>query len=86
MLVVDSIARASHRESTTESSPPVPGEAFEVTVRFPPTAITFLPGHRIRLSISGSNHPKFGASKVAATVHLLHGGRSRSFLEIPGFV
>jgi putative CocE/NonD family hydrolase len=95
MLVGDSIARASLRADTARQVPIVPGQLYEVEVRLPPTAITFLPGHRIRISVSGTNWPRFernphtGADHydrreaVPATTTLHHGGDARSFLELP---
>jgi predicted acyl esterase len=94
MLVGDSIARAKLRASTAKPVPIVPGQLYEVEVCLPPTALTFLPGHRIRISVSGTNWPRFErnahtgadhydqAEAVPATTTLHHGGDARSFLEL----
>ena len=64
-------------------------------MRLPPTALTFPPGHRIRISVSGTNWPRFErnahtgadhfvkAEAVPATATLHHGADARSFLELP---
>jgi putative CocE/NonD family hydrolase len=59
MLVADSIRRLKLRDSTARPSPLTPGEPVRASVVLPPTAITFMPGHRIRVSVSGSNHPRY---------------------------
>jgi putative CocE/NonD family hydrolase len=37
-------------------------EIYEVTVKLPPTAITFLKGHRIRVVVGSANWPRFEAN------------------------
>jgi predicted acyl esterase len=59
MLVIDGIQRTRFRESLERPEPMVPGRTHEVTVTLGPTAITFLPGHRIRVIVSSSNSPRF---------------------------
>jgi putative CocE/NonD family hydrolase len=59
LLVCDSIRRARLRGSTDLPMPLFPGMEFEIRVTLPPVARTFLPGHRIRISVSGSNWPRF---------------------------
>jgi hypothetical protein len=95
LLVADSIARASLRSGAGRRTPPAPGVPFEITVRLPPVGHTFLPGHRVRLSVAGSNWPRFernshtGAGRFdpreffCAEIGLRHGGDARSFLRLP---
>jgi putative CocE/NonD family hydrolase len=59
MLVCDGIGRAKYRSGPEAGAPVTPGEAFLVTIGLPPVAITFPPGHRLRVSICGSNSPRF---------------------------
>lgn len=59
MLVVDGIWRMRFRKSTKEAQLMKPGQKYEVTIPLGPTAQTFLKGHRIRISISSSNFPRF---------------------------
>ncbi len=95
LLVADSIARASLRAGTGRPAPLVPGVPFEATVHLPPVGHTFLPGHRIRILVAGSNWPRFernshtGAGRhvpgesLPAEVGLRHGGDARSCLVLP---
>ncbi|MGH3490943.1 MAG: CocE/NonD family hydrolase [Actinopolymorphaceae bacterium] len=72
MLVVDSIRRVR----TT------PGRPGEVEVEVGATALTFAAGHRIRVEIASSNHPRFDLSPAAdQTVH--RGGRAESRIVLP---
>lgn len=59
MLLADSIQRAKLRGTTERPMPVTPGLPFEITVTLPPLAQTFLPGHRIRISVAGSNWPRY---------------------------
>jgi hypothetical protein len=72
-----------------------PGVPVEITVELWSTAMVFNAGHRIRISVSGSNSPRFevnpnnGAnlnletSPIVARPRLLVGGDHRSQLELP---
>lgn len=48
-----------------------PGEVREVTVRLGAISNAFLPGHRIRIDVAGSNFPRFGRNldKGTTTLH-----------------
>ena len=67
MCVADGILRASARESypapgvvrPVEPSPIQPGEVYEYAIDLWATGITFLPGHRIRVEITSSSHPRW---------------------------
>jgi predicted acyl esterase len=59
MLLADGIQRLSLRESFGEYDFLEAGEIYEVEVRTPSLANTFLAGHRIRLIVSASNSPRF---------------------------
>ena len=95
MLVCDSIARAKYRFGTDESAPVEPGKTYTLTLQLPPTALTLLPGHRLRISIAGSNDPRYernphtGAdhydpeTAVAAACTVFHGGDQPSTLTVP---
>ncbi|MER6006855.1 CocE/NonD family hydrolase [Nonomuraea angiospora] len=49
----------------------VPGEVREVTVQLGAISNAFLPGHRIRIDVAGSNFPRFGRNldKGTTTLH-----------------
>jgi putative CocE/NonD family hydrolase len=59
MLVADGIIQARHRLSLETETFLVPGEVTGMSVDLWSTAVVFAPGHRIRLSVSSSNHPRF---------------------------
>ncbi len=59
MLVMDAIRRMRFRESFSEELLMTPGEIYRVEIELPHTALTFLPGHQVRLCISSSNYPRF---------------------------
>jgi hypothetical protein len=59
MLVMDGIRRMRFRDSFEQETLMTPGEIYQVNIELPHTALTFLQGHRVRLSISSSNYPRF---------------------------
>jgi putative CocE/NonD family hydrolase len=95
MLVADSITRARYRDGTDRPAPVEPGKTYTVELGLPPIGLTFVPGHRLRISVAGSNAPRFelnphtGAdhfdadAAVAVTCTLFHGGTQPSTLVVP---
>jgi putative CocE/NonD family hydrolase len=67
ICVCDGIVRASARESypapgvirPVAPSPIAPGEVYEYVIDLWATGITFLPGHRMRVDITSSSHPRW---------------------------
>ena len=67
ICVVDGILRASARESypapgvvrPVAPSPIEPGEVYEYVIDLWATGITFLPGHRMRVEVTSSSHPRW---------------------------
>ena len=67
ICVADGILRASARESypapgvvrPVAPSPIEPGEIYEYVIDLWATGIMFLPGHRIRVEITSSSHPRW---------------------------
>jgi hypothetical protein len=57
--LTDSIARLRYRNGRERGEPAAPGLPMQVTITLYPTSNLFMPGHRIRLDISSSNHPRF---------------------------
>ena len=63
MLIADGIARATFREYDTNRLAPVtPGEKMLIRVYVGDTAYTFNKGHKMRLAVSSSNHPRFSVN------------------------
>jgi|tagenome__1003787_1003787.scaffolds.fasta_scaffold20965343_3 putative CocE/NonD family hydrolase len=93
----DGILRLRYRNSLSEPQLMTPGQVYEVTVPMSVTSNVFLPGHRIRLDVSGSNFPHYDRNSntggvissealedmviVDTTVH--HGGARPSRLVLP---
>lgn len=57
--VLEGILRARYREGMDKQVWMKPGQVYEVAIALGPTSNVFLPGHRIRLEVSGSNFPRF---------------------------
>jgi putative CocE/NonD family hydrolase len=57
--LTDSIARLRYRNGRERAEFATPGVAMPLTITLYPTSNLFMPGHRIRLDISSSNHPRF---------------------------
>ena len=95
MLVLDGIQRARMRCGDDSECLLTPGVAVELTVDLWSTALVFNAGHRIRISVSGSNWPRFEVNPnngadlnletegVVAYPRLLFGGDYPSRLELP---
>jgi putative CocE/NonD family hydrolase len=57
--VVDGVVRARLSDSDSEERPLEPGVPHRFEIEVGPTAQRFVAGHRIRLDIASSNHPRF---------------------------
>lgn len=88
--------RASYRTGIEEPSPVTPREPLEYDVELWPTHHAFLPGHRIRVSVTSSDFPWFArnlnrfepistaSEPRVATNTILHGpSPSGSWIELP---
>ncbi len=92
MLLADGIQRLSLRRSYSDYEFLEPGQVYEVEVRTPSLANTFLAGHRVRLIVSASNYPRFdlntntrdkGGEPRKATTSLYHDPDRPSALILP---
>jgi putative CocE/NonD family hydrolase len=59
ILVTEGIRRMRFRNTTSREEMMNPGQPYAITIDLTNTAITFLKGHRVRVIISSSNHPKY---------------------------
>ena len=59
MLVTDGIQKVKFRESCREAKPLEEGKVYELNVDLWSTSLVFNRGHRVRVSISSSNFPRF---------------------------
>ena len=97
MLVQDGIARMRWREGPMAAAPTplVPGQVYNVTVDLGPTSYIFNPLHRIRVTVSSSNFPRFSANPntgrplsdamppTLAINTVFHDTVHQSYLELP---
>lgn len=97
MLIADGALRLATRGSTTMLTPLTPDEIVEARVDLWSTSLIVNAGHRLRISITSSNWPRFAvnhnnglpypdsvegpSSPVTVTLH--HGGDYASFLQVP---
>jgi putative CocE/NonD family hydrolase len=93
--VTQGCLRAACRDSLETPAPLVPGETYRFDVEFWPTHHVFLPGHRIRVTVTSSDFPWFARSlnrfgpvrdqsePRVATNTVFHGGAHPSRLILP---
>ena len=87
--------RASYRDSLSDPAPLEPGRAYEFDFELTALCHAFLPGHRIRVTLTSSDFPmyarslnRFGryrdqAEPRVATNRVHHGGACPSRLVLP---
>lgn len=90
MLVCDSIQRMSLMNSFKKAQYLLPDKVYQVTIKAPSVAHTFLKGHKVRLIVSGSNYPRYAlnpnssqGSPRTATNLLYHDPEHPSALMLP---
>ncbi len=95
MLVLDGVQRARMRCGSDTECLLTPGLPVEITVELWSTAMVFNAGHRMRVSVSGSNWPRFEVNPnngsdlnldltpVVARPRLLFGHEHPSRIELP---
>lgn len=93
--VTQGCLRAACRDSLETPAPLVPGEGYWFAIEFWPTHHVFLPGHRIRVTVTSSDFPWFARSlnrfgpvrdqdePRVATNTVFHGGAHASRLILP---
>jgi predicted acyl esterase len=94
-LMAEGMLRLRYRESFEKPLPLEPGTTTEVKVECWPTSIVFNVGHRIRVTVTSSNHPRFdvnpgtgqpwteGAETVKQTNRIGCGGAASSCIVLP---
>ena len=97
MLIADSAMRLAFRESPTELLLVPKGEVVEGVVDLWSTSIVLNTGHRLRISITSSNWPRFSVNRNNGlpypesiegesgplTVNVHHSADNASYLEVP---
>jgi hypothetical protein len=59
MLMAEGMLRLSRRNGLDRVNPLRPGQVYKVEVELWATAVAVAAGHRIRIAVTGSNHPRF---------------------------
>jgi putative CocE/NonD family hydrolase len=62
LKVTQGCLRASYRESLRNPAPLIPGQVYRFDIELWPTHHAFLPGHRVRVTITSSDFPWFARS------------------------
>ncbi|MBT4051762.1 MAG: CocE/NonD family hydrolase [Bacteroidetes Order II. Incertae sedis bacterium] len=82
-LICRGILNGSRIDQMRSPSPMTPEHTYEVSVKLDTTAWKIRRGHRLRLSISGSDFPNSWPSASGTTIKLETGGDNQSSLVIP---
>jgi len=94
-LMAEGMLRLRYRKGFATPEPLAPGETVEVTVRCWPTSVVVNRGHRIRVSVTSSNSPRFdvnpgtgrphtdGGKTVRQTNRIHLGGTHESRIVLP---
>jgi len=89
------LVRARYRNGIDKDQPIVPGEVTNNKIKLTPTSIAFLPGHRIRVDITGSDYPNYDRNHntlanpsadselVVAEQSIFHGGAHATAIHLP---
>ncbi len=72
-LIAEGMLRLRHRRSFEQAEPLVPDRVEEVEVDCWSTSIVFNRGHRIRVSVTSSNHPRFDINPGTGEAWTEHG-------------
>ncbi len=95
LIVCEGILRARYREGYGRPKPLEPGVVHPLEIELGHTAVSFQPGHRIRLEISSSNAPRYDVNpntgteiatektRVPARQRVLHTSEAPSALMLP---
>ncbi|MCG3121328.1 MAG: hypothetical protein ALAOOOJD_04372 [bacterium] len=95
LLMTQGIRRMRFRNSYTNEELMQPRQIYPVTIELQNLAITFLPGHRLRLVISSSDYPHFDINlnnggalyapgdTLLATNYIYHEANYPSFISLP---
>lgn len=76
-LLCDGILRARYRDSFQEPRPMEPGKVYRFEVDLWATSNVFLPGHRIRVSVTSSCFPRFDRNlNTSGPIHREAAGRT----------
>ena len=83
VLVARGMLNLTHRQSSARPEPLVPGDPVDVTVGLEATSWVFEPGHRIRLSLAGTDWPNTWPPPAPLTLRVDHSALVLSLPELP---
>jgi hypothetical protein len=82
-LITDGSLNGTRRNSLEAPEPMTPGEVYELKVPMQPTGWIVAPGHRLRLSISGSDFPNLWPTPERARNRIHLQGNRLSSITLP---
>lgn len=82
-LVTKGVLNLTHRDSHETPTPLVPGRVYQVGVELDATSWRFIPGHCVRLSLTGADFPNTWPSPHPYTAAVHVGGQRPSSLSLP---
>jgi putative CocE/NonD family hydrolase len=82
-LICRGLLNGSRRDGFANPEPMDPHEQYHLRIEFDVTAWQLERGHRLRLSIAGSDFPNSWPSPELATISVFSGGDNRAELSLP---
>jgi uncharacterized protein len=82
-LITDGSLNGTRRDSLEEPKDMTRGEVYELKVPMQPTGWVLKPGHRLRVSISGSDFPNLWPTPEPAQNKIHYGGKHVSRVTLP---
>lgn len=83
VLITDGSLNGTRRNSLEEPEDMTPGEVYELKIPMQPTGWVLAKGHRLRLSISGSDFPNLWPTPESAHNKIHLGGKRLSGVTLP---
>jgi hypothetical protein len=82
-LVTRGMLNLTHRASSVEPEPLVPGEPVAVEIELEATSWVFEPGHRVRLALAGTDWPNAWPPPTPLTLHVDRASVALLLPELP---
>lgn len=82
-LITTGLLKASHRRGSAQPEAPQTDEVYEFRIPLFSTSYLVRRGHRLRVSISGSDFPHVWPTQYNPELRIFHGGRRPSAVTIP---
>jgi len=82
-LICRGVLNGSRLSSMTDPQPMDDSKSYRASIELDATAWKFSRGHRVRLSISGSDFPNSWPAKSGIVINIETGGENQSLLQLP---